>query len=125
MQAIFRHPGYIPRMAGSKKNTLQTLREQAGFSQRELARQLDVHPSNIAFWEGDEKKPSSHVLLKLADLLGVSVEEILGAEPRKSQVARGRLGKLFAEASKLPRSQQDRIAIILEDMLAAQKAKAS
>ena len=101
---------------------LRQLREAAGLSLRELARQVEVHPSNVSFWENNDKLPSSSVLLQMADALGVSVEELLGSQPRKGSPARGRMAKLFAEASALPKGKQDRISIVLEDMLSAAKS---
>jgi len=35
------------------------------------------------------------------------------------------MAKLFAQASELPKRRQERISIVLEDMLAASEAKAS
>jgi len=124
MQAIFRHHLYNAGM-NSIGSHLRELREDAGLSLRELARQLEVHPSNVSFWENQDKLPSSSILLKMAESLGVTVEELLGGKPRKENPARGRLAKLFAEASALPKNKQERISIVLEDMLTAQKAKAS
>jgi len=100
---------------------LKTLRLNAGLSLRELARQIEVHPSNVSFWENQDTFPSSSILLKMASALGVSVDEILGATPKKN-IPKGKMAKLFAEASELPKSKQERISIVLEDMLTAQRA---
>ena len=103
---------------------LRRLREQSGMSLREFARQVGVHPSNVSFWETRDKLPSSSALIQISEVLGVSVDEVLGKDPGKPPPVRGRFGKLFAEASELPKPKRERIAIVLEDMLAAQKAKA-
>ena len=123
MQAIFQQVRYTGNMTGIGTH-LRSLREQAGISLRELSRQIDVHPSNVSFWENNDKLPSSGVLLKMAHALGVQVEELLGGDPRQNGVVRGRMAKLFVKASDLPKSKQDRIHMMIEDMLIAHEAKA-
>lgn len=105
---------------------LRALREAAGLSQRELSRQLDTHHSNVGFWERTGTAPRGSVLPKMARLLGVSVEDLLGVEsdkPKRPAAPGGRLGRVFEEVSELPRRQQDRIVAVVEDMLVARKAK--
>ena len=63
-------------------------------------------------------------LAGLAKVLGVSTEQLLGADtPPKKDGPTGKARKLFEEVSKLPRSQQQRILAMVEDMLIAQEAK--
>lgn len=95
---------------------LTELREAAGLTQQQLAGKLGVQQSNITFWERWDKPPRGEVLPKLADALGVSVDELLGVTPPKPkrQVAKGRLQLVFEAASKLPRRQQEKVLDILE-----------
>ena len=74
--------------------------------------------ANIAFWERSEKPPRSEVLPKMAEALGVSVEDLLIVETgkaanRKAAKSNGRpAGKVredFDRVSKLPRRQQEHI----------------
>jgi transcriptional regulator with XRE-family HTH domain len=95
---------------------LAQLRKEVGLSQRQLARLLGVPQSNITFWEHSDKPPRSDLLPKLADLLGVSIEQLL--LPTKSlqkshsvQRKGGPVGKariLFDRLALLPRHQQDK-----------------
>ena len=106
---------------------LRTLREQAGISQRELARQIGERQSNVSFWERSGILPRSDKLAPIARALGVSVEELLGAaKPKTSGAPAGRAPQLFAAVNKLPRRQQEKIFDILHpfvrDHLNEQKA---
>jgi transcriptional regulator with XRE-family HTH domain len=97
------------------KSRLRELREAAGLSVRELARQIGEQHTNVLFWESSGKLPRSNVLLPMAKALGVTVEELLG-EPRPKRVVSpgGRARQLFEAVSKMPRRQQEKILDILE-----------
>jgi len=99
---------------------LVELRQSAGLTQVQLAGQIGVHHSNIAFWELSGTPPRGEVLPKLAHALGVSVDALLGVTPPKpkKQAAKGRLQLVFESASKLPRRQQQKIAEVVEALVA-------
>ncbi len=96
-----------------------SLRVNAGLNQEELAQKIGVLQQTIAFWEQSDKPPRSEVLPKLAEALGVKVEALLAPDEKivakKNGVVgpKGRMRKLFEEASDLPRNQQDKIADVL------------
>ena len=90
---------------------LAELRRAAGLSQYELARLVGVPQPNIAFWELSKKPPRSEVIPKMAQILGVRVEQIFNPEPgmeRKAGPA-GKVKKVFEEVSQLPRQEQEKI----------------
>ena len=104
---------------------LANLRQAVGLTQQQLADAVGVKQSNIAFWERAAKPPRGEVLPAIADALGVTIEELLAVNPQASARRRGpasRLERLMAEAAKLPRRRQQRIADTLEALL-AQEAK--
>jgi transcriptional regulator with XRE-family HTH domain len=113
MQALLLPSPYAGFMA--QKSRLRVLREAAGISQRELARQLGQDQSNIRYWENSGNFPRSDVLMPMAKALGVTVEELLG-EPRPKRVVSpgGRARQLFEAITKLPRRQQEKVLDILE-----------
>lgn len=95
----------------AEKSRLRHLREAAGLSVRELARQIGESNTNVSYWERSGQIPRSDVLAPLAKVLGVSVEELLGQNPRtKRPAVKGRLQSVFEDASKLPRRQQAKVA---------------
>ena len=94
---------------------LRHLREMAGLTVRELARQIDTNHPNILYWEKTGRVAKTEFLIPMAKALGVTIDEVLGEpRPRKTIVAGGKMGLLFEEASKLPRSQQEKVISVLE-----------
>lgn len=57
---------------------LKTLRKQKGFSQEELATRLHVVRQTISKWEKNLSVPDADTLIRLAEILEVSVSELLG-----------------------------------------------
>jgi transcriptional regulator with XRE-family HTH domain len=114
---------YFCSMTQSKID-LEAMINRAGISHRELARQLNVSHTNINRWVKDGWVSKSEYIAPLAQILGVTVDELLGLpSPRKSPIPGGKLGQAFREVSTLPQSQQQRILGTVEDMLIAQKSK--
>lgn len=103
---------------------LVELRQSAGLTQVQLAGQIGVHHSNIAFWELSGTPPRGEVLPKLAHALGVSVDELLGVTPPKTKkpAAKGRLQLVFDEVARLPRRQQQKIIEMAEGFLSLHKS---
>jgi transcriptional regulator with XRE-family HTH domain len=114
--------GYDALMRACKKKRpplarhLVELRQAAGLTQMQLAEKVGVHHSTIAFWELSGTPPRGEVLPQLAKALGVSIEVLLNVSlPKtKTKPAKGRLQRVFEEASKLPRRQQEKVAEFLE-----------
>jgi transcriptional regulator with XRE-family HTH domain len=124
MQALFMSSAYDPYMA--TKSRLRVLREAAGLSVRELARQIGEQHTNILYWETSGNPPRSNVLVPMAKALGVTVEELLG-QPRakKTVLPGGRLGKVVETIGRMPRRQQDKIVEVIETFVAGQQSKAA
>ena len=59
---------------------LKTLRKQKGFSQEELASRLHVVRQTISKWEKNLSVPDTDTLIRLAEILEVSVSELLGSK---------------------------------------------
>ena len=55
-------------------NRIEELRNAAGLSRQELADQVDVHYQTIGYIERGEYSPSLVLALKMASVLGASVE---------------------------------------------------
>jgi transcriptional regulator with XRE-family HTH domain len=123
MQALFSLPAYGDGMA--EKSSLRELREAAGLSVRELARQIGEQHTNVLYWESSGNLPRSNVLIPMAEALGVSVEVLLGKPTaRRTGKPGGKVGVVFEAVSKLPRRQQQKIVEVVEAMV-AQHSKAA
>ena len=66
---------------------LKTLRKQKGFSQEELAARLHVVRQTISKWEKNLSVPDADTLIRLAEILEVSVSELLGAKIENENTA--------------------------------------
>jgi transcriptional regulator with XRE-family HTH domain len=70
---------------GRKPNTrrdaygawLYHLRREKGLTQEELAREMGVPRSNLAYWERSGNLTGRKIILRMAKSLGVSVSELL------------------------------------------------
>ena len=67
------------------KSNLRQLREAAGLSVRELARQIGESHTNVIYWERSGQIPRSDVLAPMAKALGITVHDLLG-EPKPGRV---------------------------------------
>jgi transcriptional regulator with XRE-family HTH domain len=63
-------------------DTIRSLREQAGYSQAELAKRLSVTRSSVNAWESGLSAPTAVYIIELAKLFHVSADFILGLEHR-------------------------------------------
>ena len=63
---------------------LKELRKQAHLTQVELAKRLGIGQSSYADWERGKKKPTQENLVKIAQILNVSVDYLVGNSEEKS-----------------------------------------
>ncbi|MHB1980969.1 MAG: helix-turn-helix domain-containing protein [Sulfobacillus sp.] len=68
--------------------TLRQLRTLRGWSQRDLAAELNCTAAAVSKWEQGTNMPSGEVILHMADLFGVSADLLVGRKTsdRKSEV---------------------------------------
>ena len=66
-----------------------------------------------------DKPPRSDILAKMATILGVSVEQLVSGNAVSAKRAGpvGRMQRIFEEASRLPRRQQDKIIDVVGAMV--------
>lgn len=110
---------YAPGMSQKFGVHLVELRKAAGLSQNQLADKLGVTQSNISFWEQWDKPPRGEVLPKLAEALGVSMDELLNFKaPRPKAGPKGKVREAFEAVSKLPRRQQEHVLKVVNALVA-------
>ena len=56
--------------------TLRTLRENRGLSQKQLGQKMFVNHSTVARWENASRLPDATMICRIADCLGVDVNEL-------------------------------------------------
>lgn len=64
-------------------SNLKLFREKAGLTQDDLAKKLYITRQSISKWENGTAEPSIEVLLKLAEIFDISVDELLKSEQPK------------------------------------------
>ena len=66
--------------------TIRKLREERGLSQKQLSKQMFVNHSTVARWESGSRLPDTGMIFRLADCLGVDVNELfqLASESEES-----------------------------------------
>ncbi len=62
---------------------LKMLRTNAGMTQTDLAKRLNITKSVVSYYELQERTPSPDVLIKLADIFHVSTDYLLGINHKK------------------------------------------
>lgn len=62
---------------------LKTLRKQEKFTQVQIAEKLDISQQAYASWERGLKKPTQENLIKIAQVLNVTVDYLLGNSEEK------------------------------------------
>jgi transcriptional regulator with XRE-family HTH domain len=95
-------------------------RETAGLNQRQVAAQLGISQPSYALWEINEVALRPEQIIKLAQILGVRVEELLSSNTsgnRRGGPA-GKAKRVFEQVSQLPRSQQQKILGVVEALIA-------
>lgn len=59
---------------------IKILREQRGFTQAELSRQLGITRSSVNAWEMGISVPSTQYVVELANIFNVSTDYLLGVD---------------------------------------------
>jgi transcriptional regulator with XRE-family HTH domain len=126
-------PCYAAANMGRPANTHRTAfgerlfqaRSKAGLSQAQVAEQLGISQQSFAGWERRETALKPDQLARLAEILGATVEHLLGGGATRPRGAGpvGKLRQVFERASKLPREQQKHVLRVVEDTLTAYEVR--
>jgi transcriptional regulator with XRE-family HTH domain len=104
---------------------LAALRKAAGFTQVEFAAEIGITQRMVAYYEAPGAQPPAHLLPKLAEVLGVSTDVLLGlAEPRRpKKIATNRLQRRLLEIEKLDPKAKRQITQLLDSFIEGEKLK--
>jgi len=67
-------------------NIITFYRKKLGLTQDALAQRLEVTNQAVSKWESDQCCPDIQLLPKLADIFGITIDELFGREPAARQV---------------------------------------
>lgn len=66
---------------------LRWAREQKGLSQKDVAEKIGVAKSTYSLYESGSREPNVQTIKKIADVLGVSADELLGINIEPTTIA--------------------------------------
>jgi transcriptional regulator with XRE-family HTH domain len=102
---------------------LAEIRKARGFSQRDLSAELGISQRMIAYYESQSERPPAHLLPKIAAILRVSADQILGIRPLKEKeaVKHLRLWRKLRQVETLRPGDRRALLKMLDALLAQQK----
>jgi transcriptional regulator with XRE-family HTH domain len=105
---------------------LARLRKTRGFSQTELGELLGVSQRVMTYYERQSERPPAHLLPRLAEVLGLLLDELLGLRPTHDKPAprNTRLWMKLREIEKLPAGDRKAVIKLVDGLLARQKLNA-
>jgi transcriptional regulator with XRE-family HTH domain len=104
---------------------LAQLRKAAGYTQVEFASEVEITQRMVAYYEAPDAHPPAHLLPRMAQALGVSVDALLGMnQPRRpKQFATNRLERRLLEIEKLNPKAKRQITQWLDTFIEGEKLK--
>jgi transcriptional regulator with XRE-family HTH domain len=95
---------------------IRALRKEHGYSQEQMARKLHLTQGAISQWENGLTVPAADQLMALADVFGITVDELLGREQQETPPppARDDVAALMADLSPEEQAQVRQYAEFLK-----------
>ena len=103
---------------------LRECREEKGFSQAELAKQIDSYHSIIGKYERDEVKPTIDVVKKLADVLDTTIGYLLGETEERKLLKDPSMLRRLNDIARFPEKDKAFILYALDAMINNVRLKA-
>lgn len=102
---------------------LKGFRKQKDLTQRQLGEMLNVAPSTIAMWERGEREPKCTDLKRLADVLEVSVDNLLSHKVYEQRPPLSEMEENFVNGfKKLNQTHQEIVLSTMRAFLTQQAA---
>lgn len=103
---------------------LAQLRKTAGYTQVQLAEALGVSQRVIAYYEGETSHPPAALLPQLAEVLGISADELLKIRPvKKARAPDSRLVRRLQQIEKLGPKEKRQVMTLLDTFIENAKLK--
>jgi transcriptional regulator with XRE-family HTH domain len=104
---------------------LAQLRKTAGYTQVEFAAELEITQRMVAYYEAPDAQAPAHLLPQMAQVLGVSVDVLLGVSELRSpkRIATNRLERRLLEIDKFDPKAKRQITQLLDSFIEAEKMR--
>ncbi len=100
------------------------MRKAAGYTQVELAKELGITQRMISYYEGHTEYPPSALLPDLAEVLGVSSDQLLGIKPiKKAPKPDTRLHRRLKQIEKLDTKEKRQVIQLMDTVIEAAQLK--
>ncbi len=106
------------------RQRLLRLRQARGYSQRELGDRVGVSQRMMSYYEREAEHPPAYLLPRLAETLGVTVDELMGVRPVKEPAAaprNTRLWRKLRDVEKLPPGDRKAVLKFVDALLVRQR----
>jgi transcriptional regulator with XRE-family HTH domain len=104
---------------------LVAARLRLGLSQAEVASRVGVSQQAYAGWERRTMAIRPQHVARLAEVLAIGLDDLLGAKPPRAQAEAliGRAYDAFVKVGKLPAHEQKRVLDVIDDLISAAKRR--
>jgi len=102
---------------------LAQLRKAAGYTQQQLADEIDATRRMIAYYESESQHPPANMLVDLAKALNISSDALLGIEPIESTPISSRLERRIRQIEKLGPKPRQQITQLIDTFVEAEQLK--
>jgi transcriptional regulator with XRE-family HTH domain len=104
---------------------LRDLRQQRQLTQVRVAELIGVGIRVYHRWENGDATPHFDALLRLADVLGVSLDALVGREPLKPEqkIHNHELHRLYQQVDALSDEDQQALIVLLDSLVKRSKVK--
>ncbi len=99
---------------------LKEFRERRKLTQVRLAELIDVSPRVYNRWENGDATPHWDSIIKIADFLGVSLDDLAGRSDKNDSLVihNHKLHELYKKVDHLPDKDQEALIILLDSLVA-------
>ena len=105
---------------------LKTLRKQKAWSQKELAAKVGIRFQQLNKYESGLNTPPAEMLVRLADVLAVSVDFLLTGNPVEgTPLASSRLFRRFQVLEALGNDDQETVIKVIDAIIAKQRMESA
>jgi len=109
------------RFARAMGQRIQDLRNAQGWTQEELGRAVGLDRSRISRYEGGRLSASALTVKRLAEVLGVSTDELLGVPPVRPPRLGDALGERSTQLDLVPLPHRERLLHLIDSYLETHK----
>lgn len=103
---------------------LAALRKKRGYTQTELAHELGVTQRMVSYYEGHSEYPPASLLPRMAKLLNVTADELLGLKPLKAKrQPDSRLLRRLQQIEKLSTAKRRQIIQVIDTFIENEQLK--